>query len=64
MEAGETCCSVCAGEGLPGLDRTRQELLAEGSAKPSEIAKALASEFGIAKGVAYDIVQELKDSFE
>ena len=41
-----------------------EELLAEGSAKPSEIAKALASEFGIAKGVAYDIVQELKDSFE
>ncbi|MCR5845568.1 MAG: 16S rRNA (cytidine(1402)-2'-O)-methyltransferase [bacterium] len=41
-----------------------EELLAEGNAKPSEIAKALALEFGIAKGEAYDIVQELKDSSE
>lgn len=30
MEAGETRCGVCGGEGLPGLDMTRQELLAEG----------------------------------
>ena len=30
MAAGEAKCAECSGEGLPGLDMTREEMLAEG----------------------------------